>query len=187
MTEPLSALAFVGAARALVGLTTHQSPKNPLVTSMLRAAGRGPDDPWHVAFIHHVGWHVHQTNPGTSSWPFERTATCEAIAEIARHNGAVVRRPDAGDLALLWSPDAHAFILAGIVAGLERVSVESDGRVVYQCRTIEGDAMDDRRSGASCVQYVSRWIGAVDGDLVVRWVRLDEHQEGDRAAGDHDP
>ena len=104
--------AVLAAARAL--LFVREEPPNTnagqAVEAMLKVTGLGKGYPWCAAFVAHVG----QSALGLR-WPLPLTASCAKLGEFARAHGALVDRPEPGDVFLLYYPSLKRFAHTGFV------------------------------------------------------------------------
>ena len=166
-------------ATTLVGSTQSSDNFLPTVESLDRAPADADEEAWGLYFLQHVG-SCSQLNvrTGISSWPLPAVRSAEELAAFARKH-RVLREgiPRAGDVFLVWSPAQKRFLRTGIVVTVDLMPVTwPDGRLGYDCTTIECVAIRDGSRMVRTVTRRERRISQENGDRLIRWSELCERE-----------
>jgi hypothetical protein len=174
---PLAPLAFLAAARAVVGANPDQD--------VLAKRSAWADDPARssapsAAFVHHVGNCSRGSRGarGGPAWPFPIDADCAVMHRIATRYHVVRTRPLPGRIHLKWNQERHRFVRAGIVIQSERVILPESLDYLYKILVFEGEAtltpIGTRQFTTLVWSRVAfEWNIPTDGDRCIDWTLLD--------------
>lgn len=156
MTLPLSAVELVlHVARATVGAGEVGGPNaGPFVERCQKITGNKPPDPWCASFVAMVG-----VEALGADWPVPKTASCTALGEWAKAQGALYTSPLVGDIFLLHFASLGRFAHTGFILTASDLP-----------RTIEGNTNVDGSREGWLVAERTRRFGL--NDRFVRWTKV---------------
>ena len=110
------------------------------------------------------------------------TTTPYELAQFGARNRLLRIEPQDGDIFLLFSPKACAFVRAGLVVQVRGRGRLTPGGDYYDVTTIEGDTNERGELGGGKVLRVERRLSTAAGDRFLRWADLGQpealHIEG---------
>jgi hypothetical protein len=167
---------LIAAATAFIGLGERGGDAAPeaLIDHLWDHAGRTGEPEWDAAFVQHCGYWSHfDHRSGHSTWPVIAAATANDLAEFGRASGVLHDAPHDGDIFVQYSPFAHRFGRAGIIAHVVGQRTFRASPPVFDVLSIEGDTGAHGELGGACILRVARQVSAAHGDRFLRWVDLD--------------
>jgi hypothetical protein len=182
---------LVGAASAFIGFgedpECHRYCRGVMVDRLVRQvlAKNTADAPWDAALVHHAGYWSHYSHRGNnSSWPIpaRHCADANALVDFASRANILDRRPEVGDLFVLWSPARRRFVHTGIVLYVGSTGEFPSGHRFIECVVLSPNVQPDGRIGGPDTLRLTRRISPDRGDWFIRWAELDStHKNGDAA------
>ena len=172
---PLRPSMLIASASTFVGIRKSSESYLPAVDAIGRAPADADEEAWGLHFLQHVGSRSQLSfRTGKSCWPLPSVTSAEELAAFARaHRVLRDRIPRPGDVFLVWSPAKKIFLRTGIVVTVDMVPATwPDGKLGYDCTTIECVAVREGSRMVRTVAHRERRISSENGDRLIRWTEL---------------
>lgn len=166
---------LIASASTFVGIRHSSDSYLPTVGALGRVPADADEEAWGLHFLQHVGRRSQMSHrPGGLSWPLPDVGSAQELAAFARSH-RVLREgiPRRGDVVLVWSPVKKMFLRSGIVSSVDPTPITwPDGRLGYDCTTIECVAVREGTEMVRTVAQRERRISPENGDRLIRWTEL---------------